>query len=77
MPQTLFSNIKLLSLSSPAAARITWADRGLLNIEQHREGGTQEEKHRVRGKGRMGGREKRKIQKEKQKESGNVKNEMN
>lgn len=41
VPQTLFSTIKLLSLPSPAAARITWAEQALLNIEQHREEGTQ------------------------------------
>lgn len=40
VPQTLFSTIKLLSLPSPAAARITWAEQALLNIEQQREGGT-------------------------------------
>lgn len=78
VPQTLFSSIKLLSLSSPAAARITWAEQGLLNIEQHREGGTQEEKHGVRGTGRTGGKEKRKRKKErKQKDKGNGKNKMN
>lgn len=72
VPQTLFSTIKLLSLPSPAAARITWAEQALLNIEQHREGGTQEERHRVKGKerkeGRKRGREKRKMKKEKQEE---------
>lgn len=56
VPQTLFSIIKLLSLPSPAAARITWAEQALLNIEQHREGGTQEERHRVKGKERKEGR---------------------
>lgn len=64
VPQTLFSTIKLLSLPSPAAARITWAEQALLNIEQRREGGdaggeAQREKQgreegRVVGRGREG-----------------------
>lgn len=53
--QTRFFTIKLLLLPSPAAARITWAEQALLNIEQHREGGTQSER------GREEGREERRI----------------
>ena len=49
VPQTLFSTIKLLSLPSPAAARITWAEQALLNIEQRREGGTRRERRGARG----------------------------
>ncbi len=68
VPQTLFSTIKLLSLPSPAAARITWAEQALLNIEQRREGGTQGERCRVRAKEREGREEKREERKMRKKE---------
>lgn len=71
VPQTLFSTIKLLSLPSPAAARITWAEQALLNIEQHREGGTQRERDRNREEG---GEEKDREGKAERKKWGNKTN---
>lgn len=70
--QTLFSTIKLLSLASLAAARITLAEQALLNIEQHREKGRQEGSHRVKGTKRkewgrkLGGRYKNQKENKKQ-----------
>lgn len=57
-------------LPSRAAARITWAEQAFLNIEQHREGGTEGERHRGRGKRKGRIRGEREGQREKGKRTG-------